>query len=95
MLLTFAVMYGITFGIKDAKLFSRPRQWLADRSFFLYQLFSCPFCVGFHAGWITYLLMGTSTMPIYPGIIAYAFAGTAVSGICDTILTRIEADLAK
>jgi len=91
--LTIAVMYGITFGIKDAKLFSRPRQWIADRSKFFCDLLSCAYCVGFHSGWITYLLL----VPFHGdwatfvrGLVAYAFAGVAVSGALDAILQRIE-----
>lgn len=91
--LTVAVMYGLTFGIKDAKLFSKPRQWLADRSPFLRDLLSCAYCVGFHSGWLTYLLLVPASMDLtlfIRGLLAYAFAGVTVSGALDAILCRIE-----
>jgi uncharacterized membrane protein len=93
LLLTVAVMYGITFGIKDAKLFSRPRQWLADRSLFLHELLSCAYCVGFHSGWLTYLLLvpvPDDWATFIRSIVAYAFAGVTISGALDAILQRIE-----
>jgi len=91
--LTIAVMYGIAFGIKEAKLFSRPRQWLADRSLFMYQLLSCPYCVGFHAGWLTYLLLVPFTgdwAAFVRGFLGYAFAGVTTVGLIDTVVSRLE-----
>lgn len=91
--LTVAVMYGITFGIKDAKLFSKARQWAADHSNFLRELLSCAYCVGFYSGLATYLILVPFTGDWYTwvrGSIAYAFAGVTVSGALDAILLRIE-----
>jgi uncharacterized membrane protein len=91
--LTAAVMYGITFGIKDAKLFTIPRNWLTSRSGFIHSLLSCAYCVGFHSGWMTYLLMvvfPTDLTQAIRGLLTYAFAGVAVSGALDSILLRIE-----
>ena len=94
-LLTFVVMYGITFGIKDAKLFSTPRNWIVAHSKFFATLLGCAYCVGFHSGWMTYFLM----VPLLPdltsvirGLIIYSFAGVTVSGALDAALIRLEGD---
>lgn len=91
--LTAAAMYGITFGLKDAKLFSAPRDWITSRSTFIHSLLSCAYCVGFHSGWMTYLLMTsfpTDLTQAIRGLLTYAFAGVTVSGSLDAILLRIE-----
>lgn len=48
--------YGITFSLTSSTLLERPRDYLTARSRFLFQLLNCPFCTGFHAGWVAYLL---------------------------------------
>jgi len=92
--LSIAVMYGITFGIKDSKLLRKPRQWLADRSSFFADLLSCPYCVGFHSGWLTFLLL-RQDLSLLSGVgwvylVAYSFAGVTVSGLLDALLLRLE-----
>ena len=94
-LLTVAVMYGLTFVIKDAKLFSRPRHWLAGQHTFFYEFLSCPYCVGFHTGWMTFLLLRASDPSLsgwawFSAFAAYSFAGVTVSGFFDALLIRLE-----
>lgn len=93
LLLTVAVMYGITFGIKDAKLFERPRQWLAARNGFVHSLLSCAYCVGFHSGWLTYFLLVPLSGDLMTDLrlmLAYSFAGVTFSGALDAVLLKVE-----
>lgn len=52
--------YALTHGIKESTLLDKPRIWLIRKHVFFYQLFSCYFCVGFHSGWMIYLIANTN-----------------------------------
>lgn len=56
----FLVSYAIMFTLKDSKVpgMVPVRRWLIQRSRHLANLFTCSFCLGFHAGWLAYLLFG-------------------------------------
>lgn len=85
--------YGITFGLKDSKLFSKPRNFLAERYDFFLSLFQCPYCVGFHAGYLAFFLVGTypsSSVPLLCRVLAHAFAGSCVAGLLEALLLRLE-----
>ena len=94
-LLTVALMYGLTFALKDAKLLNRPRGWLVGRSDFFGELLSCAYCTGFHSGWVSFLLLRSSditSLPWIQGLVIYAFAGAAVSYVVDVVLLHLESD---
>jgi len=46
---------GLMFFLKESYIFDRPRQILIRRPI-IYKLFECSFCLGFHCGWIVYLV---------------------------------------
>lgn len=56
----------------------------AWKVFFL-RLFGCPYCTGFHAGWIGYLVA-----TFLPEVVAFAFAGAALCYLLETIARRLE-----
>ena len=94
-LLTVAVMYGITFSLTQAKLLNRPRDWLVGKSNFISDLLSCSFCTGFHSGWLTFLLLtwaGLVSTPLWPGLVVYAFASATISYGLDLVFIRLEGD---
>lgn len=85
--------YGITFGLKDSKIFARPRNYLAERYMFFMELFQCPYCVGFHAGWMAFLLVVPSPESLMTWVslfVARAFAGATVSGFLEAVLLKLE-----
>lgn len=85
--------YGITFGLKDSKIFARPRNYLAERYMFFLELFQCPYCVGFHAGWLAFLLVVPSPDSYLTWtslFVAHAFAGAFVAGFLEAVLLRLE-----
>lgn len=93
-LLTVALMYGLTFAFKDAKLLNRPRKWLARLDSFK-ELLSCAYCTGFHTGWMAFLLLKSadiSPLPWLQGLVIYAFVGAAVSYVLDVVLLHFESD---
>lgn len=88
-----SVMYGVGFALMHAKLFVVWRSYLTDRYRFFNDLFSCPFCVGFHAGWLSSLLLGpypSSLLGFCSYLLAHGFAGVAIFGILDTLLNWVE-----
>ena len=94
--LTIALMYGITFGIKDAKLLHAPRAWLTQKSNFFAELLSCAYCTGFHGGWISFLILHMGglarILPFWWSLSVYALAGAAVSYVIDTAMVRLESN---
>lgn len=86
-------MYAISFAIKEIDgpwgIIGYTRNKLIQNKYvgvFFYKLLDCYFCVGFHSGWIVYLL----THPIWKVnfIILWGLAGAAISLIIDRILMR-------
>lgn len=55
---------------------------------FFYELFTCPWCIGFHCGYIVYLLHFTSFD--IKQMIVWAFAGSAISGLLDSIIDKLN-----
>lgn len=93
LLLTVALMYGLTFAAKDSTLLSPPRDWISSRSDFFREMLSCAFCTGFHSGWISFLLLrsaGVTTLPWAQGLFIYAFVGATVSYTLDLLLLALE-----
>jgi 4-hydroxybenzoate polyprenyltransferase len=56
----------------------------------------CPYCTGFHTGWITWIGWGISngsaapSGPFVAGTVAFAFASSAVCYAVDTIIQWFE-----
>jgi len=55
---------------------------------FFYQLLDCYFCLGFHCGWIVYLLSGEPFR--WQFIILWGLAGGVISLIMDGVLARLN-----
>jgi len=94
-IITLLAICGIAFAIKQADgpwdICSKTRNILLRNQYvgvFFYKLFACWFCVGFHSGWISYLLSYRGTFE-FNLFILYAFAGSAVSLIFDAALTKL------
>lgn len=86
-------MYAISFTIKEIDgpwgLIGYIRSKLIKNKYvgvFFYKLLECYFCVGFHSGWIVYLL-SHETWKINL-LILWGLAGGAISLILDRILMR-------
>lgn len=77
--------YGVTFTLCDAKLTTRPRQWL-QRSSFVASLLGCYFCTGF---WVS---MGLSWLDGYQGVdwLLMGFGGAAATYIINSVVMALE-----
>ena len=87
-IITLLVFYGIAFAIKEASLLDKPRIWLIRLNPFFYDLFSCYFCVGFHAGYLTYLL--SFHQFDLREMILWAFAGASTSFLTNLIVDKLN-----
>ena len=91
-------MYGIMFTLKDSKLpiWSYLRDKLTSKSEFMASLFACSFCTGFHAGWLTYILMNYSLFDYKTWheniayMLIYGFVSASFCYFFDNILVRLE-----
>ena len=88
-------IFGLAFAIKEIDgpwdICSKTRNALMRNKYvgvFFYKLLSCYFCVGFHCGWIVYLLQADHYK--FQFIILWGLAGSAASLILDTALTKFS-----
>lgn len=80
--------YGLSYIVKESSIFSSIRSWIISKSSFMAELFYCWFCVGFHCGWIVYLLH--EPMPWhFAAALLWALAGSAISGITNALFNRL------
>jgi len=87
--------YGLTFGIKDAKITLRPRNFLKKMEFFE-KLFSCTFCTGFWAALAISILWAFWNGNLLPtpmeaaGLLVKALAGASSAYIIDLVVQLLE-----
>jgi hypothetical protein len=70
-------------------LFQKARLWLLRLEYvgpFVYKLLECPYCIGFHCGWMVYLLSCPSFSLGW--FFLWGFAGSSIVAILDRILER-------
>lgn len=86
-------MYGVAFGFQH-KL---PAMWSGSLTKvfskdFISLLLKCTYCIGFHAGWIVYLMCVFSgkALPAVGEFLVYAFAGAAFSYSADAYVQKLE-----
>ena len=88
-------IFGLAFLIKESDgpwgLMSWLRRQLMANKYigvFFYKLLDCYFCLGFHCGWIVYLLQGEPYR--WHFLILWALAGSAISLIMDASLSCLQ-----
>jgi len=71
--------------------------WLHGKTTKLDRLLACPYCTGFHCGWLTWLLYFLTTEAQVPiglreiaSIVAWCFACAWVCYAMDTVVKRLE-----
>lgn len=74
--------YGICFAIQNKLAFLHGKYDMLDK------FLGCPYCVGFHCGWIVYLLHTDSFIALQ--CILWAFASSAFCYIIDISAQLIE-----
>lgn len=103
LLLTLLAAYGICFGLMNDKVswITRPLRRIPlfpdehGQGFFA-RLLSCPYCTGFHAGYIAWVLMHAHAVLMNPSwgmlgeVVATSFASSAVCYLLDITAEWIE-----
>ena len=90
-------IYGLSFLIKESDGPWGMMSWIRNRlitnkyvGVFFYKLLECYFCVGFHCGWLVYLLQAESYKLQF--LILWGLAGAAGSLILNAVLVRLYAE---
>lgn len=98
LIITLFCMYGIMFTLRESNLpiWSYLRDKVLRRLNIINELLSCSFCTGFHAGWLTYLLMNYNaleykeTQEHLTYMIVYGFVSATFCYFFDIFLIKIE-----
>jgi hypothetical protein len=88
-------IFGLAFLIKESDgpwgCMAWARNWLLTNKHvgvFFYKLLDCYFCVGFHCGWLVYLLQAqTYSLQFF---ILWGLAGGVISLILDAALSKLQ-----
>lgn len=95
MVITILAIYGLAFAIRETDgpwdLVSKWRNWMMRLPLVgvqFYKLLNCYFCLGFHCGWIVYLL--SENHYTWQFFILYGLAGGVISLILDAVLSRLH-----
>lgn len=102
--LFFAASYGLCFGVMNDKIpFVRLLRLVpvgvdSEGKNFFARMFECPYCTGFHTGWMLFLVMGlpqvfankSSWWEVLLGILCWGFASSAACYLLDTFAIWLE-----
>jgi len=95
LIISILAIYGLAFTIKQTEgpwgLISRWRHWMMTLPFIgvqFYKLLECYFCLGFHCGWMVYLLSHNHWSVQF--FILWGLAGGIISLILDGVLARLQ-----
>lgn len=103
LLMLLLAAYGLCFGVMNDKIpflhHLRKIPFLKDEEGhpFFARMFVCPYCTGFHTGWMVYLvwaLVGGAalSLEVGVGIVLFAFASSATCYWVDTLIQWFEND---
>lgn len=93
--------YGLCFGFANKLPFLYSDTFLeeGEKATFLDKLLTCPYCLGFHCGWLSALLLwGSYSFPPLPwqtiafGLVIAGFASSAWCYIVDTATRSLEGE---
>jgi len=94
LVISILAIFGLAFLIKESDGPWGIMSWMRNKlmankyvGVFFYKLLSCYFCVGFHCGWIVYLLQADSYKIQF--FILWGLAGAAVSLILDGVVAKL------
>jgi len=76
--------YGLTFGMMNKTSYIQNRVQIID------DLLSCSYCTGFHAGWISLLILEPSQAKDIQTLLLWSITSSSFSYIIDTLMSRLE-----
>lgn len=78
--------YGLTFGMMNK---TAPIQNRLNIDF-VKEMLSCSYCTGFHAGWISLLILHPALFNDFQTILYWSFVSSSFSYITDTFVAYLE-----
>lgn len=93
-MLELLAVYGVCFGLMNDKVVLVR---LARRIGFVDRMLDCPYCTGFHSGWLVRLggdlAAGTATFSVSQAssLVLWGFAGAAFCYVLDTFASKLDA----
>lgn len=96
-IIVLGAIFGLAFLIKESDGPWGSMAWLRNKlmsnkhvGVFFYKLLDCYFCLGFHCGWIVYLLHETTWKIQF--FILWGLAGAAISFMLNLLVERLSAE---
>lgn len=93
-IITVAAIFGLAFLIKESDgpwgIIAWVRNYLMTNKYvgvFFFKLFDCYFCLGFHCGWVAYLLHESTYSPAF--FVLWGLAGGVISLTFDMLLRKL------
>lgn len=83
-------IYSISFALSQASLLDVPRNWLINKHPLFYKLFSCPYCLTTHAGWIAYLLFNNCRSYKLTDLLLWTLAAGPIGLIFNGVIDRLH-----
>ena len=91
--ITLLFCYGFCFGLQNKVV------WFYGKSEFTDKLLQCSYCLGFHCGWVAWILvylmtpsLELSVAQIISSILYYAFSSSAFCYVLDSIVQWVESN---
>lgn len=64
--------------------------WIQNRIKFIDNMLACSYCTGFHAGWISLLILHPALFKDFQTILFWSFVSSSFSYIVDTFVAYLE-----
>ena len=83
--------FSVAYIIRQASFLDKPRDWLLSKSVLFYKLISCPFCLGFHTGYLTYIAYNSFSVWSLKTMLLWALASATVNYFAwNNVITSYE-----
>ncbi len=96
-IITICAIFGLAFLIKESDgpwgIMAWFRNWIMTNKYvgvFFYKLLDCYFCLGFHCGWVAYLLHDDDWSIQF--FILWGLAGGVISLMFDMLIRKLSAE---
>jgi hypothetical protein len=99
-IISILAIYALSFVLRNLDgpfdLFSKARRWLFNNRIvgvFAFKLTQCPWCFGFHCGWLIGLLLQLAIFEFsFPLLILWGLAGSSIAVFGDIIYERLNSN---
>jgi hypothetical protein len=75
-------------GLTQILCYASILNWFRPKTGFLGELFSCSMCIGFHVGYLMFVLFWYSDVCLFPNFYIGIFVFSLISSLCSYILDK-------